>query len=50
MSLSSVSYSVVEGNEVNITVQLARVSGIDAVTVQLTTDDGTASGKSVSSM
>ena len=50
MSLSSASYSVVEGGEVNVTVQLSMVSGVEAVTVKLNTDDGTATGKSVSNM
>ena len=49
VSLSSASYSAVEGGEVNVTIQLARVSGMDAVTVQLSTSDGTATGESVCS-
>ena len=47
VSLSSASYSVVEGGEVDITIELARVPGLDEVTVQLSTSDGTATGKSV---
>ena len=47
VSLSSASYSVVEGGEVNVTIQLARVPGLGAVTVQLSTSDGTATGKSI---
>lgn len=45
MSLSSASYSVVEGGEVNVVIQLARVSESGSITIQLTTSDGTATGK-----